>query len=351
MLTSTEIQQLDKQSAASELAKVVLERQLIGESLQKSPRNKRQELLEQHRQIKDVEYAVGERLAQLDLEQSIAGENPKKTAAAEKKLQRLQSRLNHSDWLLWTRSVWKFKDMESDAKKGKHPAQFSSKVPERLISMYSFRGETVLDPFLGTGTTSCVAKRLGRNSIGVDVNPIYIDLSHKNIAEIESSETKHKLILGDARKLSQIADESIQLVVAHPPYWNCIKISDLPNDLSNCDNNSYAQFLHELRRVAVECFRVLEADRIAAFMIGDVMRKVDGITRLYPIHSDFMTIAQDIGFLPWDVFIVETKMRDSGGMPMMGSYPYPHKLFSQFAHNYIVVMRKPLGASKQTIET
>lgn len=326
---------------SEELAVVVEKRRIIGKLLQTAARKERAALLEQHRTIKAAEYEIGERLAELQLKQSIASGKSAQISASKKKLQRLRSRLDHADWLQWTRSIWKFKEMESDAKNGEHPAQFSAKVPERLIAMYSFEEDTVLDPFVGSGTTCVVAKRMGRHSIGIDINPEFIKAASVRLQKQAPSDTNCQLHIGDARSMNELSNESIQLIVAHPPYWNCVRISTLDDDLSNRDNDSYDQFLGEMRLVLAECFRVLEKDRVCAIMVGDVMRKVGGVTRLFPLHADLISISQSIGFLPWDIFIVETKMRDSGGMPMMGSYPYPHKLFAQFAHNYLIILRKP----------
>lgn len=326
---------------SEELAVVVEKRRGLGKLLQTVTRKERAALLEQHRKIKTTEYEIGERLAELQLQESIASGKPERISAAKKKLQRLRSRLDHADWLQWTRSIWKFKEMESDAKNGEHPAQFSAKVPERLIAMYSFKEDTVLDPFVGSGTTCAVAKRMGRNSIGIDINPEFIESASTRLQKQPSTDTDHQLHIGDARNMRDLSNGSVQLIVAHPPYWNCVKISTLDDDLSNCDNDSYNEFLAEMKLVLAECFRVLEEDRVCAIMVGDVMRKVGGVTRLFPLHADLLNISESAGFLPWDIFIVETKMRDSGGMPMMGSYPYPHKLFAQFAHNYLLILRKP----------
>lgn len=320
---------------------VIAKRRAIGEQLKLVRRNDRASLLEQHREIKADEYDLGEQIATLRWRHAIEGGDLKKINSTKTRLNRLQSRLSHQNWLIWTRSIWKFKDMESDAKEGKHPAQFSAKVPERLIAMYSAREETVLDCFSGSGTTSLVAKRLGRHSIGCDVNAIFVELANSRITGETDTETSHQVVVCDARKLAFVESSSVQLVVTHPPYWNCVRISEQADDLSNCDNESYEDFLDELQQCTRELFRVLQPDRVCAVMLGDVMRRVGGVTRLFPLHADFIRKAVEIGFIPWDIFIVETKMRDSGGMPMMGSYPYPHKLFSQFAHNYIVVLRKP----------
>lgn len=71
-----------------------------------------------------------------------------------------------------------------------YPAPFPLRVAERLIRMFSFVGDTVLDPFLGTGTTSVAAARWGRNSIGVEVDPKYhkmaVDRVNKETSELFS---------------------------------------------------------------------------------------------------------------------------------------------------------------------
>ena len=61
-------------------------------------------------------------------------------------------------------------------KQDKHLAMFPEKVPRRLIKMFSFVNDTVLDPFLGSGTTSLAAKKLSRNSIGYEINPEFLPL-------------------------------------------------------------------------------------------------------------------------------------------------------------------------------
>ena len=65
---------------------------------------------------------------------------------------------------------------------------FPEELPKRLIKMFAFKGDTVLDPFLGSGTTTLAAKNLGRNSIGYEINPEFIPLIKKKL-NIENSET------------------------------------------------------------------------------------------------------------------------------------------------------------------
>lgn len=72
-------------------------------------------------------------------------------------------------------------DNINGAKQDKYLAMFPEELPKRLIRMFSFPEETVLDPFMGSGTTASVARRLGRNSIGYEINPVFIPLIENKI--------------------------------------------------------------------------------------------------------------------------------------------------------------------------
>ena len=67
----------------------------------------------------------------------------------------------------------------------KHPAPYPGKLAERLIRMFSFVGDTVLDPFVGSGTSSVAAALLGRNSIGIEVEPSYFDIAVSALKEVQ----------------------------------------------------------------------------------------------------------------------------------------------------------------------
>lgn len=75
------------------------------------------------------------------------------------------SKLSLEDWRDLTRGIWKF----PGTKMAEHPAAYPERLPERIIKMFTFPGEIVLDPFVGTGSTMAAAAKLGRNSIGIDI--------------------------------------------------------------------------------------------------------------------------------------------------------------------------------------
>jgi site-specific DNA-methyltransferase (adenine-specific) len=92
-----------------------------------------------------------------------------------------ENTISKDEFLEWTKSVWTFPAVS--AKKIGHPAPFPEELPSRLIKLYSFKQDVVLDPFLGSGTTSLSAIKNGRNFIGYDTNKKYIELADKRVAE------------------------------------------------------------------------------------------------------------------------------------------------------------------------
>lgn len=84
---------------------------------------------------------------------------------------------------LWFQQVW---TGVTGASTRAHPAPYPLELAERLVRMFSFAGDTVLDPFMGTGTTSLAAARWGRNSIGVEVDSAYFDMAARRLEEDDS---------------------------------------------------------------------------------------------------------------------------------------------------------------------
>ncbi len=92
---------------------------------------------------------------------------PPETTKENKEL----SRLTKEEWNSYFQGHWNFVGAKQDA----HIAMFPEELPKRLIKMFSFTGDTVLDPFLGSGTTSLAAKNLNRNSAGYEINPNFVE--------------------------------------------------------------------------------------------------------------------------------------------------------------------------------
>ena len=84
-------------------------------------------------------------------------------------MQRDSSRIDKEEFNRWFQQIWNI----TGASTKQHPAPFPLELATRLVRMFSFTGDTVLDPFCGSGTTMVAALRTGRNSIGLDIDPDY----------------------------------------------------------------------------------------------------------------------------------------------------------------------------------
>lgn len=94
-------------------------------------------------------------------------------------LQKALSMLTKDEMQGWLRSIWS--DIRGASTRDGHPAPYPPELAERLIRLFSFAGDTVLDPFAGTGSTAVAAIASGRNSVGCDIEPSYLEIAQKKI--------------------------------------------------------------------------------------------------------------------------------------------------------------------------
>ena len=92
-----------------------------------------------------------------------------------------ESTISKNEFLEYTKSIWEFPP-ESATRAG-HPAPFPLELPRRCIQLYTFKGEGVLDPFCGVGTTCLAATKVGRHFIGIDVNKEYVRIAKKRLQD------------------------------------------------------------------------------------------------------------------------------------------------------------------------
>ena len=105
------------------------------------------------------------------------GDYKRERKKQEKKIK--EDTISKENFMEWTKSIWTF-NAES-AKRVGHPAPFPTKLPYRLIQLFSFTNDIVLDPFMGSGTTGIAALEANRNFVGFDTNKKYIDLAEQRL--------------------------------------------------------------------------------------------------------------------------------------------------------------------------
>jgi len=95
-----------------------------------------------------------------------------------------ESTITNNEFMDFTKSVWRFPTVS--AKRIGHPAPFPEELPKRLIQLYSFKGDIVLDPFIGSGQTAIASIKTGRHYIGYEINKEYCKLANKRIKEAKA---------------------------------------------------------------------------------------------------------------------------------------------------------------------
>ncbi len=156
-----------------------------------------------------------------------------------------------------------------------------------------------------------------------------------------------KIIIGDSRRMPEIKENSVQLVVTSPPYWSI-------KNYGVKDQIGYGQTLHEylkdLHRVWRESYRVLEPGRRLVINIGDQFARsvVYGRYKIIPLHAEIIAQCEDMGFdyMGSIIWRKKTTMNTTGGANVMGSYPYPPNGMVEIDYEHILIFKKP-GKSRK----
>jgi len=156
-----------------------------------------------------------------------------------------------------------------------------------------------------------------------------------------------KIIIGDSRRMLELGNESIDLIVTSPPYWH-IKDYGVPGQIG------YGQDLHEylksIYQVWSECFRVLRKGGRFCLNIGDQFARsiIYGRYKVIPLHSEFIGQCEKLGFdfMGSIIWQKKTTMNTTGGANVMGSFPYPPSGIVEIDYEFIHIFKK-LGGSKK----
>lgn len=263
--------------------------------------------------------------------------------------------LSGKEWAAASRSVEPYPDVRSD-KQRLHGAAFPMSLAKQQIEIYTRKGQRVLDPFVGVGTTLDACADLSRRGIGIELNPEFARLAQEDLGSRLRGRMQ-QVVQGDARlMMRRMRRESIDFVLTSPPYGSLLKnvrgafaykwrehskideianptpYSDRPEDLGNMD---YPDFLTALSECLEQTHRLQRDDSYAVWVVKD-FRAIKEDVPYVNLHGHFVERAEKAGFTLWDIRVYDqTKYRP---LVCLG---YPSRNFYlNIGHSYLIVLRK-----------
>ena len=169
-------------------------------------------------------------------------------------------------------------------------------------------------------------------------------------------ESEHRVVLGDARYMPEIEQQSVHLVVTSPPYWNLKEYDGAAGVAQLGHSDCYAAFLSEIGRVWARCWDALVPGGRLCVVVGDVClpRKKHGRHSVVPLHADIARACVDLGFdyltpILWHkISNAVTEVAGNGG-GFLGK-PYEPNAIVKNDVEYVLLFRKPGGYRKPTEE-
>ncbi len=165
------------------------------------------------------------------------------------------------------------------------------------------------------------------------------------------NKTKHTIINGDSRQMSELKDESVHLITTSPPYW---QLKDYGTENQIGFHDDYETYINHLNITWQECLRVLHKGCRLCINIGDQFARSTyyGRYKIIPIHTEIIKFCEMIGFdfMGQIIWQKATTMNTSGGASIMGSYPNPRNGIVKLDFEYILLFKKQGNAPKPTKE-
>lgn len=260
--------------------------------------------------------------------------------------------LSPKEWVKFQKSWFIHNPPPRDDRKILHPAAFPETLVAEFILFFTKRGQWVLDPMVGTGSTLIACCMTGRNGIGIELIPKWADIARQRLADVkqqfsllDNEQTQQIVITADARDIDEIDMPPIDYVITSPPYWDMLRqkgfetqqkrkekgldtyYSDDPADLGNISD--YEQFVNEL----VNIYRkVREKMRDGAHMTI-IVKNVKKGTKVYPLAWDLALRLREFLELRDEKIWCQDNQK-------LAPYGYGKTWVSNTMHHYCLIFRK-----------
>lgn len=264
--------------------------------------------------------------------------------------------LTSKEWLSETVTVFAQKGLGANSKDAQiekqHPAPFSFQDVARLIKFFSKAGDTVLDPFNGVGSTLKACAFEDRLGIGIELNSKYYNLSLDRIKQEVPDEMMYKkqqkiIHANSLKEIKKIKEDSVDLVITSPPYWNILdtidhkvkqtrvvnnldsKYSEDKNDLANIPN--YDDFIKTLASFFNDCSKVLKSEKHMVIIVSDFRKK----DKYFVFHADLARAIEEFGnFRLKGIKILYQRHKS------IFPYGYPFSFVPNMHHQNVLIFQK-----------
>ncbi|MDQ7826310.1 MAG: site-specific DNA-methyltransferase [Candidatus Eremiobacteraeota bacterium] len=256
--------------------------------------------------------------------------------------------LTGKQWITFTRSWFIHNPPPRSPKQITHPAKFPEGMIREFIEFFTKKGELVLDPFMGVGSTLIAASLAGRKSAGFELNSTYYSIAMDHAPE------KSILVNGDARTIAQIWKKRslppADFAITSPPYWDMLAHSrgnvfstqkrrkaqgldtvysrDDSNDLGNIGD--YQQFLDELTMIFKGVRKVLAHGRYLVIILQN-LRSPQG--KMIPLAWDLTARLEDLFTFKGERIWCQDNKR-------LGIWGYPREFVTNVHHHYCLIFKK-----------
>ena len=214
--------------------------------------------------------------------------------------------MSAKDWIKSQLGVWQFYYEGRDVRdKELHPATFPIALARRLIDLFTHKGELVMDPFLGSGTTLLAARDAGRNAVGFDINGNYLELARRRLepaaAEAQEKGGQHGTTASGAKQIAVHADArdiacylapgTVALSLTSPPYANLLNRQRLNKSRRNRKNEQYL-------KVEQYSQRPEDLGTLSIEKYGEAMTEI--YARLLPLHREKAHCVINVADMWWE---------------------------------------------------
>lgn len=243
-------------------------------------------------------------------------------------------------------SLWLINERDKSGKhKNIYHGNFIPQIPNQLIRRYTKENETVLDIFMGSGTTLFECEKLKRNFIGFDINPDIISYVEGRMQSAErhfftinqcDATDNDEFDIAMAKSFENMQVNGVQFLIMHPPYMDIVKFTDKPEDLSQIGDLNI--FIKIFNKSVSNAIKYLDTTRYFAVVIGDVYKNgevvplafylMDNIKRSFKVKLKGIVVKNIEG------------NRGKLGKNSIWTYRALSSDYYIFKHEYILVFKK-----------